>query len=47
MVGARLVLGVARQLELERGVLDVEVPDEARLQLIEQPRRPTLQELLR
>jgi hypothetical protein len=38
-VRARLVVGVAGWFQLERRVLDVEVPGQARLQLIQQLRR--------
>jgi hypothetical protein len=37
-VGAGFVAGVGGGLELEGGVLDVEVPGDAGLQLVQQPR---------
>jgi len=43
-VGAELVGGVAGRFELEGGVLDVEVPDEAGLNLVEQLRGVTVEE---
>jgi hypothetical protein len=37
-VGAEFVVGVGDGFELEGGVLDVEVPGDAALQLVQQPR---------
>jgi hypothetical protein len=37
-VGAEFVVGVGDGFELEGGVLDVEVPGDAGLQLVQQPR---------